>query len=160
MLLFLTLFFSFYFVRIHAPEPYSKVDTVHASCTCIIVVMYFVLDINYNTYITINNFIAKYLIYYVTFPKWHTIPPMYIMYPHDYCIFYCVFMFILNIICCTPYLLYTLHSPPPCHMCFFLCPPLVAYHSNLLSLSEMRLFICRAVIQCILVFNILFYPNG
>ena len=117
------------------------------------------LNINYNTYITINNFIAKYLakylIYYVTFPKWHTIPPLYIMYSHDYCIFYCIFMFILNIICCTPYLIYTLHSPPPP-----LPHSIVAYHSNLLSLSEMRLFICRAVIPCILVFNILFYPNG
>ena len=106
---------------------------------------------NYNTYITINNCIDKYLIYYVTFPKWHTIPPLYIMYSHDYCIF----MFILNIICCTPYLLYTMHSPPPP-----LPHNIVAYHSNLLSLSEMRLFICRAVIPCILVFNILFYPNG
>ena len=124
------------------------------------------MNINYNSYITINNFIAKYLIYYVTFPKWHTIPPLYIMYSHDYCIFYCIFMFILNIICCTPYLLYTLHSPPPPLPLPSPSPPpplphnIVAYHSNVLSLSEMRPFICRTVIPCILVFNILFYPNG
>ena len=126
---------------------------IHDTYLNILVLRSYILIIIHTS--QINNFIAKYLIYYVTFPKWHTIPPLYIMYSYDYCIFYCIFMFILNIICCTPYLLYTLHSPPPP-----LPHNIVAYHSNLLSLSEMRLFICRAVIPCILVFNILFYPNG
>ena len=48
------------------------------------------------------------------------------MYPHDYCIF----MFILNIICCTC-TLFTLHHSPPNPP-----PPLVACRSNILSPFE------------------------